>query len=187
MRRLSHLITAMLLGSTRMAAAQSIATTVQSAETEGASFPRIATPTTTAYVFKGKFGGTVERKCVAPPPSDDSLPGGSLRSGDFIIRARLVGRWGLHADSAHKVLWFPLHNPFEYPDTLLIRAARIGDAADSLRQSVAGWGWSGPKTESGFPSSVRFPTAGEWLVVATTHRDWGCFLLTVAPKEQHQL
>jgi hypothetical protein len=180
MRRLSHVITAMLLGAARVTTAQSISTAVQAAEAEGANFPRIANPTTTASVFRGKFGGTVERKCVASPASDDSLPGGSLRSGDFIIRARLVGPWGLHANQGHKILWFPLHNPGEYRDTLLIRAVRIDSAADSLRQSVANWAWSGPKTESGFPSTVRFPTAGEWLVVAATHRDWGCFLLTVA-------
>jgi hypothetical protein len=140
----------------------------------------LAAPTAVSFAFGRTFGGTTERKCVAPPSSDDSIPGGSLRSGDVIIRGRFAGFWGLRANRDSKILWLPLHNPGEYRDTLLIRAVRIGHAADSLRQSVPDWAWSGPKTNSGFPSLVRFPAAGTWLVVATAGGDWGCFLLPVA-------
>ena len=30
------------------------------------------------------------------------------------------------------------------------------------------------------PSTVFFPSAGQWLVVATAKDDWGCFVLDVA-------
>jgi hypothetical protein len=180
MRRMSYLITTALFAAAHASAAQQLPATVETAEAEGATFPRLAAPTAFSFAFARTFGGMKERKCVPPPSSDDSIPGGSLRSGDVIIRARLTGEWGLRANRDHKILWLPLHNPGEYRDTLLIRAVRIGHRADSLRQSISAWAWSGSKTDSGFPSIVRCPAAGTWLVVATAGGDWGCFLLPVA-------
>ena len=69
-----------------------------------------------------------------------------------------------------------------YPDTLVIRGARIDERADSLRMVVDAFGYAprpAPKSEAGFPSLVTFPTAGLWLVVATAGNDWGCFRLNV--------
>jgi hypothetical protein len=79
-----------------------------------------------------------------------------------------------------KILWMPLHNPFEYRSTLLVRAARLEDSADSLRQPVADWGYQpGEKRESGFPSLFTFPHPGPWLVVATAGADWGCYIVPI--------
>jgi hypothetical protein len=158
---MSNLVTAMLLTVTTVSVAQSIPATVGAAEPEGRSFPHGAWPPAVSSLFAQAFSGSAERQCVAPPSKDDSVRNGSLRSGEFIVRSRLVGPWGLRENRDHKILWMPLHNPNDYRDTLVIRAARIGNAADSLRQVVPNWAWSGPKTNSGFPSLVRFPTVGE--------------------------
>ena len=158
--------------------AQNIPTSVQVAEAEGASHPHAKAPSYTPSVFTDEFAGTTERKCATPP---SGASGGSVRSGEIIIRSFWSGRGGPKANRDTKILWRPLHNPFEYPATLLIRAVRLNDPADSLRLSVPHWAYSpGSKRESGFPSLVRFPTAGDWLMVGTAGPDWGCFVLTVA-------
>jgi hypothetical protein len=129
-------------------------------------------------VFTEGFSGTAERKCATPPFGIN----GSVRSGEIIIRSYgWSGRWGPKANRDTKILWRPVHNPFEYPDTLIIRAVRLDNPADSLRQQVPHWAYSpGNEKESGFPSLVRFPTAGDWLVLGTAGPDWGCFVITVA-------
>jgi hypothetical protein len=170
----------MMSAAAHVSAPQQIAATIDAAEAEGATFATRGLPATVSRAFARPFGGTAERKCVSlvPEPS-----GGSLRSGDFIIRTDFFREGQLRANRGHKVLWLPLHNPAEYTNTLRIRASVVGSVADSLRFSVADWAFTagGPKSDSGFPSAVRFPLAGQWLVVATTREDWGCFLLRVAP------
>ena len=190
--RLLSFASAIVALAVQVSRAQSIPLTVASAQAEGVSFPHAAPPTVLQSLFSSPFGGTSERRCTPSQP-DDSIPSGSLRSGDIIIRSRLTGRWGPHAARGHKILWMPLHGPADtstkisFADwrkkasahaPLLIRAVRLGNPADSLRQTVAGL--TGGPRQFGFPSEVTFPTAGQWLVVATTGEDWGCFLLTVA-------
>jgi len=179
MRSMSKVITATLLAVATASGAQSIAATVDAAEAEAKTFPRGELPGVASPLLSQPFGGSAERKCISPS-RDGPIRNGSLRSGEFIIRTTFGGPWGLRQNRDHKILWMPLHNPYEYRDTLVIRAARIGDAADSLRKVISNWAWSpGLKTNSGFPSLVRFPTAGDWLVVATAGNDWGCFVLTI--------
>jgi hypothetical protein len=158
--------------------AQSIPTSVKAADVEGASRPHAKAPSYTPSVFTEEFSGTTERKCARAPRG---AAGGSLRSGEMIIRSYWSGPGAPKGNRDTKILWRPLHNPFGYPDTLVIRAVRLNDPADSLRLSVPHWAYSpGSKRESGFPSLVRFPTAGDWLMVGTAGPDWGCFVLTVA-------
>jgi hypothetical protein len=177
MVRLSICATVMLVVA-RSVTAQNIPTSVQAAQAEGASYRSAKAPSYTPSVFTEGFSGTAERKCATPPARDS----GSVRSGEIIIRSNgWSGTWGPRANRNTKILWRPLHNPFEYPDTLLIRAVRLDNPADSLRQQVPHWAWSSRrKQESGFPSLVRFPTAGDWLVIGTAGPDWGCFVITVA-------
>lgn len=173
--------------------AQGISLTVADAEGEGLGFPHAAQPAVMPSMFYLPFAGTDRRVCTRSLP-DDSIPDGSLRSGEFLLRGRFTGPWGLHADKGAKMLWMPLHGPVSASAALsgrewrkeamkaaplLLRAVRVGYPADSLRQTVTGL--AGGPEQFGFPSDLRFPTSGEWLVVATAGDDWGCFLLTVAP------
>jgi len=62
-------------------------------------------------------------------------------------------------------------------------AARIGSPADSVRFRVEGLAYSPGASGRlyGYPSEVSFPSAGQWVIVATAGNDWGCFVLDVAP------
>jgi hypothetical protein len=165
-----------------LSASPRIPATVAAAEAEGASFPHGATPRIVDEVFSHAFSGTAARTCVAPPR--DSIAGGSLRSGEFIVRGRFSGYWGPKANRDGKYLWAPLHNPYVYPAPggLLIRAARLGHPSDTVRVAEAHAAYSARRDrfkEAAYPSLVRFPAAGEWLVIATSGKDWGCFLITV--------
>ena len=160
--------------------AQSIPLSVAAAEAEGAAYPHGSAAVYTPTAFTSAFTGSTERRCTVQPSSAEANSG-SVRSGEIIARTRLTGPWGLKANRGHKILWIPLHNPFEFRDTLLIRAVGIDSPADSFRISIPDWAYSpGMKQESGFPSEVRFPTPGNWLVVATAGSDWGCFVWPVA-------
>jgi len=119
-----------LLLAVRAGHAQQIPLTIATAEAEGAAFQRGAAPATLPEVFDHRpFGGTTDRRCVASVP-DDSLAGGSLRSGELIMRTHFTGWWGLRADKQSKIVWFPLHAPASHrvdpTASVLIRAARLG-------------------------------------------------------------
>jgi hypothetical protein len=176
-------VVTMLVLASQIGGAQQIRATVQQAEVEGAAFPHGVPPTALGPAFAERpFGGTSERRCVPSIP-DDSLPGGALRSGDFIIRTRFTGRGGLRVTKSSysdgsKILWIPRHGSADRGDTLLLRAVRMASPPDSFRQRVTDFPHS--HGEYGFVSGVRFPAPGQWLVVATAGTDWGCFLLGVA-------
>jgi hypothetical protein len=179
MQRIGVAVTTVLILTTRAARGQEIPATVSQAEAEGAAFAHAAPPAVVQSMFASRrFGGTSERRCVQMI-ADDALPGLSLRSGDFIIR----GHWSLRAGGrGNKILWLPFHgSPAMHGTPLLVRAVRIADRSDSLRQTILGFthggGHDGPAY--GWPSIVRFPAPGQWLVIATTAADWGCFILDV--------
>ena len=187
MLRTSCVVAALVSILPHMSAAQRIPTTIQAAEAEGASFPRGATPPVVASNFTSPFEGTAERKCVVPP-ADDFPPGGSLRSGEFILHGQFgrTGPMGNVIGRARKLMWEPLHNPYVYPTRtgLLVRGVRLGHPSDTLRLAVARAAYPGTKqkyTEAAYPSGFHFRSAGQWLMVATSGSDWGCFLLTIAP------
>jgi len=139
MRYVSLAVMTMVVLAAQVSRAQRIPLSLAEAYAEGAAFPHAAVPLVVQPLFAGPFGGTSERMCTSQP--NEPIPGGSLRSGDIIIRSRLTGRWGLHAGQGHKILWMPLHGPADtstkmsFADwrnkavehaPLLIRAVRLG-------------------------------------------------------------
>ncbi len=179
-----HFVAAIMLSlAARWSAGQKgIPTSVAAAEAEGAAFPRGAAPTFVSINFSHPFDGTAERKCVAPSATEGQSE--QLRSGEILIRGQFVGEWGPEARRTNKFLWIPVHNPFEFPNALLLRAARIGHPEDAFRVAIADWGYEGRghERESGFPSGVALPKAGSWMIIATAGDDWGCFLFSVATR-----
>ena len=158
---------------------QAIQRTVASAESEGQHVWPKKHRVAQASVENGPSSGTSARHCVAPPTTDDSLEGNSLRSGEFIARTRFTGRGGFRVGRGQKVMWLPLHAVRGSTVPLLVRAAHLEQPSDSLRQTIPRLVYS--HGESGYPSNIVFSTAGDWLVVATAASDWGCFLIRVAP------
>ena len=187
MPRTSWVLVVLIFSLPLPSAAQRIPRTIQAAEAEGAIYPRGARPPNVPRGFTGPMSGTAERKCVVPPP--DSLSGDSLRSGEFVLRGgigRSTGPMGYALGRARKLMWMPLHNPYVYPTRtgLLVRGVRLGHPSDTLRLTVARAVYPGitlKYIEAGYPSGFHFRSAGEWLMVATSGRDWGCFLLTIGP------
>ena len=180
MTRSAFLIAAAVFASARPGDAQRILPTVAAAEAEGVGYRRGPTPTTVSWAFRKPFGGTAQRTCVAVR-ADGSAAGGSLRSGDFIIRSGLLSWVWPHAEGKYKVLWLPLHSPRDGRGALLLRAVRVGHPAYTLRLRLSGAAAAGaPKTELGFPSVISFPKAGQWVVVATAGDDWGCFVFSIS-------
>jgi hypothetical protein len=178
----------MMFSATHMVSAQNIPATVREAEAEGADLAHNAPQVAGQPYFSRPFGGTAERRCVvaAEYVAYTSAPDGSLRSGDFIVRGGFLdASWGgFQAVKEYKVLWLPLHGSSMHKPPLVVRAARIGNSADSVRFRIEGLAHgedrSGPLY--GYPSEVSLPSAGKWLVVATAGNDWGCFVLDVAPR-----
>ena len=188
MRRLGFGVALLIASTARVVGAQSIPATIPQAEAEGARFVRHDSLLARQRYFAdspidndrgggsgwGWLGGTSERRCVS-----DSLPDFSLRSGEFIVR----GAREFEAGKDHKVFWIPLHGSPSSKPPLVVRAARVDSAADSVRLRVDGLARgqfrAGPLY--GYPSLVSFPSAGRWLVVATSGGDWGCFVLDVKP------
>ena len=180
--RSAILLVAILAALANIVGAQTMPVTIAEAEAEGTSFAHADSAVSAQSLFTGApFGGSDNRRCVRTIP-DAALPGGSLRSGDFIIRTRFSGQFGLQAAKAHKILWIPLHGEALRGTSLVVRAVRIGYPADSVRLSFAGLARGGEITGPtyGYPSTVLFSSAGQWLVVATAKDDWGCFVLDVA-------
>jgi hypothetical protein len=181
MIRLCSLFTTLVFGVAGASVARRIPATIAAAEAEGAKYPRGPTPKTVLWAFDRPFGGTSERKCVTVAPDVSSAPGGSLRSGDFIMRSGLLSSVWPHATGEYKVLWLPLHTPPDIRATLLLRAARVGQPADSIRIELPAAGTPGaPRSVAGFPSLVSFPKAGQWIVIATAGDDWACFLFKIS-------
>ncbi|HEY5062346.1 MAG TPA: hypothetical protein VII52_12470, partial [Gemmatimonadaceae bacterium] len=104
-------------GSTGLGARDSLTlpTTISAAEAEGASFERAAPPSWVASIFTREWTGSADRRCLNLPAQQDPR-GQSFRSGDFIIPTVLPMRTAREM----KILWTPLHNPFEYSSTLLV-------------------------------------------------------------------
>jgi hypothetical protein len=176
MRRLC--LAVMLITLARLSPAQGDSITVAQAEAQGAVFPQAPPPATPQPPFADRpFTGSTKRRCVAALHDD---PLRSFRSGEFVVRTIFTGPYGLRAGKGSKVLWMPVHDPGPQRVSLRIRAVRLGNRPDSLELTLPRVARSVRGSEFGYPSTVRFPTAGQWLVVATTGDDWGCFLLDVA-------
>jgi hypothetical protein len=171
----------MVASTTHVLNAQNIPSTIREAETQGADIahegPQVAEQ---SYVHDSPFGGTADRRCV---PTAEQNWAGSLRSGDFIVRGRLNDdASGFQAGKEHKVLWIPVHGSASWTPPLVVRAARVGNPADSVHFNIEHLvhGGGGPTPLYGYQSLVSFPSAGQWVVVATAGNDWGCFLFDVA-------
>jgi hypothetical protein len=120
-----------------------------------------------------------------PPRSDPDtrrvVVGTSVRSGEFVIGGQIATPPGRPA----KAWWKPLVSTMDM--TLLLRGRRLGGTpADTLRFETAevvaplhSETLEPYADEAAFPAGNFFPSAGTWVVVATSRRNWGCFVISV--------
>ena len=125
--------------------------------------------------------GGPERTCVSVPPVGPEERK-VIRSGEMLIGGHLPG---LAHGKGVKLWW-----------------RRLVDASLEMELSVRGWRLDAPEDpaafriggptaprasvtlepyadEAFFPGGVTFPSPGTWIVVGSTGRSWGCFLVSV--------
>lgn len=144
-------------------------------ELEGQRWPRPASPPSLPRSHGSRHvGGNADRRCVT------AVAGIAVRSGEFVIG----GDHPLSSRRLNKVWWAPLVNAKAMH--LVVRGQLLGSPADTLRfesSSVAhpvAPGQSRAQEDIDdyfFPSGFPVPSAGSWVVVATSGPNWGCFIL----------
>ncbi|MCA9720835.1 MAG: GNAT family N-acetyltransferase, partial [Gemmatimonadetes bacterium] len=152
-------------------AADAMPATTAEAEVEGARHPR-ATPNNVMESAPGvTIAGTTERRCV---PADRDV----VRSGDFV-----AGPFAWYNEVWHqgygKMWWQPSEMPPVAP-TLIVRATRLDAPAEGRVYETSEVAQpSGPRESAWtrirfYPTGIRLPTVGRWLLVATAGNNWGC-------------
>lgn len=141
---------------------------VMAAEAEGRLYERVA-----------ERGDSVPRSCVT------GWDAGPARSGEFTIGGQISAFRPLRAGKTGKIWWKPLKAAADMPP-LVVRGRNLGNARDSVHYRTTAVAWPGspgvivpPSRRSYFfPSGFAVPSAGRWLVIATSGTNWGCFIVT---------
>ena len=134
-------------------------TAVAAAESAGARVAR-----------DGDHGRDAKRRCV------DGTGQPTAESGEFV-----VGPFSLYRrswDSGYGKLWFRPRIAHE-GDTLTVRAVSLHTAQDVQVYKL--WSLARPIPDDGrwfYPSGVRLPHPGSWLLEVSTTGNWGCFLFS---------
>jgi hypothetical protein len=109
-----------------------------------------------------------------------------VRSGEFVIGGQLGGAYRLNDEInaklgapglIRKIWWTPLHFASVMP-ALVVSGRKLGVPSDTLQFLSSRIAWNSD-SEYFFPSGFRIPSAGRWLLVASSGPNWGCFILTV--------
>jgi hypothetical protein len=168
-------ISTFVLGEKLVDATLSAYQVVRLAEQEGARSPH-GNPQTPPPTF-GSIG-TAERKCVEFPPNVDSKWAFhhpvSRRSGEFETGVLISA---LKAGQSGRVLWNPLHNPQPVKAALIVRGTRL-DQPEITSRFVSSQ-VRAHQEYALYPTRFSLPSAGRWLLIATSANDWGCFIVTV--------
>jgi hypothetical protein len=148
------------------------AETIELIEREGESFPRSPTvlPLPSHYLETPPRQGGRDRECVEVADQVVSW------SGDFVIGGTVPNP--VAGDRAEmKFWWTPLE---QIPGmSLQVRAMRLDAPGETLRFRVDRTAVPVPSRgdDMFFPWWVEFPEAGRWIVVGTSNRNWGCFVV----------
>lgn len=156
---------------------------LQSVEAEALSYPeRPPSHLDPLWWTENEMPGSENRQCLDVPPE------GPVRSGDFALWYNSLHR--PRAGEVHKVAWAPSENSSDM--SLRVRARLIGDpnASIDVRSGIARTISEGHPSGADdrfffFASGTTFSKAGEWVVVATSGRNWGCFVFLVT--EAHSI
>lgn len=156
--------------------ADSVPMSVLQAEARGSIHPRATPNNEGTSASDTLMGGTRERRCVHAGAN-------AVRSGDFV-----AGPFAYYNEIWHqgygKLWWHPAEMPPK-PPLLIVQATRLDAEAESRVFESSHIAWPSGPTESEatsikfYPTGIRLPTAGRWMMVATAGNSWGCFVHTV--------
>jgi hypothetical protein len=140
---------------------------VQAAQAEAATYPRRAPPNRpTGGTDWARASGTSQRRCVNTDGARD------IRSGEFV-----TGPFDGFTTQGGKVYWIPLHTP-GWKASLLIRGTDLDAPANHFGRRYSGVSGPGPGYDKFYPTNLPI-SEGRWMLVATSAKDWGCFLVTM--------
>lgn len=156
---------------------------IEAAEAEGAAYPRSTEPINfNPSLTEGVTAGSGTRRCVRADTTARS------RSGDFFIGqniALLAEEWRAGVRGGWKTSWHTSHRPMRIPMQLTVRVARIDSAGPAFvytsesiktQRIVREYQRYGQTWATGW-GSIDLPTAGTWMLVATSRDVWGCFTI----------
>ena len=149
------------------------AETIELIEREGERYPRSPTvlPLPSAYAEPPPRQGGRDRACVEVVDQTVSW------SGDFIIGGSVPNPVDGDRGAEMKFWWMPLE---QIPGmSLQVRAMRLDSPGETQRFRVDRTAVPVPSRgdDMFFPWWVEFPEAGRWIVVGTSNRNWGCFIV----------
>ncbi|MDX2260088.1 MAG: hypothetical protein SFU84_00145 [Gemmatimonadales bacterium] len=107
----------------------------------------------------------------------------AVRSGDFI-----AGPFETYNDvwkQGYGKLWWHPSEMTPKPPLLVVQATRLDEQAESRVFESSDIAWpSGPKESEAtslkfYPTGIRLPSLGRWMLVATAGNNWGCFIHTI--------
>ena len=156
--------------------ADSISHSILEAEARGRLHPRAVANNTPAVPDMRLGGASADRRCV-------NADADTVRSGDFLAGpfSRYTDTW---RQGSGKLWWHPSEMAAQAP-VLIVHAVRLDQAAESRvfeSSQVARPSGPGQNALTGFrfyPTGIRLPTVGRWMMVARAGNNWGCFILTV--------
>jgi hypothetical protein len=92
----------------------------------------------------------------------------------------------MRAGRPGKVWWAPLHYAADMPP-LVVRGRNSTTPGDTVWYTTSNVAWpvtpGAPRVPPAerkyfFPSGITLPTAGHWVLIATSGSNWGCFIVT---------
>lgn len=155
----------------------SVPRSVAEAEAFGARFPRAAGPESLPRHFAVAELGTKDRRCV------DVDTANAARSGEFVggpFQAHVTywhQRWGKWwFVSGHP---YPLRTPVQ--GTVFFTRLDTAGPAFVFKSETRRVRYHDPEFDRNMSIGAYFnlPARGKWMVVASKHDLWGCFILTL--------
>ena len=152
--------------------ADSVASSVQIADAQGARLPSVPAPELSQYsLLTAQYPGTSDHRCVEVGEAY------RIRSGDFVVAGFSVYRRVWHTGWG-KLMWMPYHPQPANPGQLVVRATRLDAPAPQwIFEREGGLAHSpGANLDYSYPSGFYLPTTGRWMLVASAGTNWGCFI-----------
>lgn len=162
--------------------ADSVEEMIRLAEAEGSRYPTASAQGSERLERYGAQLGGSARACTET--ADQSAPFAPVRSGEFVVGTTFSR---LATGRPAKMWWSPAENSGDMD--LLVRGRKLGDEAEVLRwesdEVAFPVGPNPPRKleeidDWFFPSDFKLPSAGDWIIVATSGTNWGCFVVRQA-------